>query len=154
MQRSLVAQRLEQMAPDLRDSYETVVSDLNSDGRKSFKGTANELRELLREVLHRLAPTESLQAEQWFRDSHPAQNQAPNPTHAERAKYILLNKRRGSAVIESVQEFAEAAADRLGGVVRSSYTRANAAAHAQQAKAEIQAQLRYINALFLELLPE
>ena len=150
----IVARRLEQMDPSLRDSYETVISDLNWDDRKSFKGTANELREVLREVLHRLAPTEEVQNEHWFEDAHQGQQQVPAPTHAERAKYILFQKRKGSAGIESVEQFVDAAADRLGAVVRSSYTRANAAAHAQQAKAEIQAQLRYINALLLELLPE
>ncbi|MGB7061254.1 MAG: hypothetical protein WBF13_02730 [Candidatus Zixiibacteriota bacterium] len=150
----VVGNRLEAMEPSLRDSYEQVIRDLSSDERKSFKGTANELRELLREVLHRLAPDGSVRKQSWFRSAHPNDADSARPNHAERTKFILRLKGRGSAFTEAAENHAEAVEDRLGRVVRSSYSRASASAHTHQAKEEIQAQLRYLNALFLELLPE
>ncbi len=149
-----VARRLEIMEPFLRDSYETVIADLTSENRKSFKGTANELRELLREVLHRLAPDEKVTREQWFKDAHRGQTLISRPTHAERTRHILRERSKGSAAIESAESYTEAIEDRLGQVVRRSYTRASAAVHTHRARTEIQTQLRYINALLLELLPE
>lgn len=150
----VVASRLEAMALSLKDSYEQVVRDLSSDERKSYKGTANELRELLREVLHRLAPDEAIRKQRWFIATHPKDIDKVRPKLAERTKHILRQRGRGDSVTDAVKSYAEAAEDLLGRVVRSTYTRANASTHTHQAKQEIQAQLRYLNALFLELLPE
>lgn len=150
----LVAIRLEAMDPFLRDSYEQVIADVSSDDRKSYKGTANELRELLREVLHRLAPDQAVRKQKWFKTVHPEDTDKIRPTQAERTKYILRLRGSGDSVIDAVKDYIEAAEDRLGRVVRSTYDRANASTHTYRAKQEVQTQLRYLNALFLELLPE
>jgi hypothetical protein len=149
-----VANKLEAMAPSLRDSYEQVISDLSSNTRKSYKGSANELRELLREVLYRLAPDDAIRKQSWFKSAHPNDATSIKITYAERTKHILRLKGKGEAFTEPVETYTEAVEDRLGRVVRSTYNRASASAHTHQAKEEIQAQLRYMNALFLELLPE
>ncbi|MCW2601744.1 MAG: hypothetical protein JWM02_3573, partial [Frankiales bacterium] len=51
---------LERMLPRAALSYRQVVADLGGPDRLSYRGTATELREVVREVLDHLAPDESV----------------------------------------------------------------------------------------------
>lgn len=152
-----VAERLEGLQPALADAYQQVLMDLQDDQRLSYRGPANELRELLREILDLLAPDAKVKSEQWFRDSRasgPKDERDRPPTQAEKARYIARSRGLGGSAVETVQEAAATIEERVGAVVRSLYKRTNAAAHVQRERSEIAQLVRYADALLLELLPE
>ena len=57
---------LEKVNPELANAYRQVRRDLQDVTRLSYRGTANELREILREVLVKLAPDSEVVARPWF----------------------------------------------------------------------------------------
>ncbi len=148
-----VARRLSALDPALRDSYEQAIEDMSNEGRKTYRGPANELREVLREVLHKLAPDKEVTRTDWWKARRASKKDSNPPTHAERTIYILRAHRAGSAAEEAAESFLNNVEERLGQVVRASYRRASASTHAGAERDEVLQQLRYINALLTELLP-
>ena len=146
--------RLRHLDPDLADSYAQAVSDIEEDGRLSYRGPAGELREVITGVLHILAPTGQVQATEWYREARRSGvRNEPTPTRAERVKFVLRNRLEGSAQTETAETFMSSVEERLASVVNSAYKRGSAAAHAGAEQGELQQLLQYINALLRELLP-
>jgi len=140
-----VALRLRQLDADL--------SDIEDDARLSYRGPAAELREVLTGVLHILAPTEQVQAMDWYREARRSGARTePTPTRAERVKFILRSVMQGSAQTETAQTFMNSVEERLASVVNSTYKRGSAATQGAAERVEVQQILQYINALLRELL--
>lgn len=149
-----VAVRLRHLDPLLADGYEQAISDVEDAKRKSYRGPAAELREILTGVLHALAPNQSVEAEDWYKESRRSgKRDETTPTRAERTKYILRSRAKGSAVTDSAEAHMVSVEDRLGSVVNATYRRGAAATHLGAERDEIQNLLPYINALLRELLP-
>lgn len=149
-----VVQRLEKISPALADAYRQVLLDLSDTARMSYRGPANELREILREVLDALAPDAEVKAETWFRKAKNSPPKDQPPTQSEKARYIAIQRGLGSSARETVEEAATAVEERLGNVVRALYKRSNAATHIQREIKEVLQILRYADAILLELLPD
>jgi hypothetical protein len=148
-----VVRRLLRLDPALADSYEQVVTDLSDENRKTYRGTAAELREVLRGVLERLAPDDQIKNTDWYREARrTGERKEEHPTQSERTKFILRQRNRGAAV-EAAESFMKSVEERLGHVVRVAYGLASRATHAGAENAEVAQQLRYVNALLTELLP-
>jgi hypothetical protein len=149
-----VANRLKQLEPELAESYEQAVVDIEDSTRVSYRGQAAELREVLTGVLHKLAPNSEVQATDWYRDARKSGARSePTPTRAERTKFILRSRQKGSAVTESAESYTALVEQRLGDVVSATYKRGSAATHGGTERAELVNVLPYMNALLRELLP-
>lgn len=148
-----VIQRLGKLDKVLLESYEQVIYDLKDLNRRSFRGTANELREVLRSVLDKLAPDAEVEKADWCQRSTSRNKEKQKPTRAEKTKFILKKQRKDSAVSESIEEHLEKIEVCLSTVVNASYRRASDASHRPKEKEEVEKQLKYMNLLLLELLP-
>lgn len=149
-----VARRLRALDPDLAEGYEQVVEDIAEGNRRTYRGTAAELREVIRGVLVRLAPDDQVKSTDWYKEARrTGAVKEKNPTQSERTKFILRQRKAGSAAVEAAESYMVSVEERLGHVVRASYSRASNSAHTGAEKGEVAHQLRYVNALLAELLP-
>ncbi len=154
-----ILRRLETLSPTVAGSYRQVLTDVQDVSRSAWKGTANELREVLREVLDTLAPDGEVRQTDWFGQARASastqQERDRGPTHAEKVRFILERKAGiGSSEVTTAQEAVGEIESRLGQVVRAVYTRTSAAAHVQKDREEIRTVLRYARAVLLELAEE
>ncbi len=149
-----VAIRLRQLERELADSYEQAAIDIEDSGRLSYRGPAAEIREVLTGVLHLLAPNAQVQATDWYRESRRSGTRTePTPTRAERTKFILRSRAKGSAGTEAAESYMTAVEERLASVINATYKRGSAATHGGTERDELVQLLPYINALLRELLP-
>jgi hypothetical protein len=149
-----VAVSLKSLDADLADGYEQAILDLENDERLSYRGTAAELREIVTDVLHHLAPTDQVQATEWYKEARRSgARKEPTPTRAERTRFILRARAQGSAVTGAAESYMTTVEERLADVVNVTYRRGSAAVHAGAEREELVKLLPYINALLRELLP-
>jgi hypothetical protein len=138
---------LEKVSPELANAYRQVRRDLQDVTRLSYRGTANELREILREVLVKLAPDSEVVGRPWF----VAMTETGKPTHQQRAKYILEKKGAGSEVHTVAEQSLDVVEEGLSKLVRGIYSRTSAASHTGQDLDEIRKQVRYFDPLIHDL---
>ncbi len=149
-----VAASLRALDPELADSYEQAVIDIEDADRLSYRGPAAELREILTGVLHVLAPDSHVEATEWYRQAQRSgTRKEPTPTRAERTRFILRSRLKGSSVTESAESYMRSVEERLTSVVNVTYKRGSAATHGGTERDELVQLLPYINALLRELLP-
>lgn len=149
-----VARKLKSLDNELAESYEQVVEDLIEMNRRTYRGTAAELREVLRGVLDRLAPDDEVKNTDWFKQARQkGTRKDENPTMSEKTKFILRKRGLGSAATEAGESYMSSIEERLGHVVRATYRRASNSTHSGAEREEVSQQIRYANALLAELLP-
>jgi hypothetical protein len=149
-----VARKLRALDSEIAESYGQVVDDLMQPNRKTYRGTAAELREVIRTVLDKLAPDDEVKDTDWYKEARRSgSRKEENPTMSEKTKYILRKRGSGSAVTEGAESYMASVEERLGHVVRATYRRASNSAHSGAERDEVAQQLRYANALLVELLP-
>jgi Predicted pPIWI-associating nuclease len=149
-----VAERLGRMSEDLADSYEQAALDAEDAERLSYRGAAAELREVLTSVLHALAPNVQVEATDWYRESRRSgTRKEPTPTRAERTKFILRSRAKGSGATDAAESYMTSVEERLANVINATYKRGSAATHGGTEREELLQLLPYINALLRELLP-
>jgi hypothetical protein len=147
-------ERLRRMSEDLADSYEQAALDAEDTGRLSYRGAAAELREVLTSVLHALAPNVQVEATDWYRESRRSgTRKEPTPTRAERTKFILRSRAKGSGATDAAESYMTSVEERLANVINATYKRGSAATHGGTEREELLQLLPYINALLRELLP-
>lgn len=145
-----VRDRLEQLSPDLAASYVQVHADLADKQRSTFLGPAGEIREVMRAVIHLLAPDEEVQAQNWF------VGEQGRPTQAERIRYSVQQRAAGepgpgeAAPVEAA-DVVETKVGRLGRVL---YGRASRALHAGLQRDELERIVGYVEAVLNEVLPD
>lgn|SRR5574341_39492 len=143
-----VANALAKISDSLHSGYQQVLKDLSEDSRLSWRGTANELREVLRELLHILAPDSEVVKAQWYKED----TQTKKPTQAQRARYILEQRSTHQNRAEAAQETITLVEESISKLVRKTYERANNATHTPQDKDEVKRILDYFNVLAKDLL--
>ncbi len=142
-----ILQTLERLAPAAALSYEQALNDLNDATRISYKGTAHELRETLREVLGHLAPDDEVTADPGFK---PEKNRT-QPTHRQKVEYILKRRglsRRARPAVGSANLIDQLVAS----ITRATYERGSLAAHVAQTRGEVQQLKMYVDTVLGELL--
>jgi hypothetical protein len=138
---------LQEVHPDLANSYRQVLRDLQDATRLSYRGTANELREILREVLERLAPDDEVISQAWWAPTEaPDGKKRKSPSQQQKVRYILEKKGAGSRVKDVAEGSLELVEKGLSELVRDMYSRASVASHTAQDVEEIKRQLRYFDA--------
>ena len=114
----------------------------------SYRGTAVELRETLREILDHLAPDTDVMRSPGFK----LDKDASRPTMKQKASFIL--KARGavsgaiSAPKDAIQRVEEAAAS----LARSVYTRGSVSTHVATTREEVLTMKPYVDGVLAELL--
>jgi hypothetical protein len=142
-QQQKIVDTLAAMLPTAAESFKQVIADLNDPSRASFRGTAAELREVLREVVDHLAPDAAVMGAPGFQ----LEKGRAGPTLRQKVRFVMKSRGRGSSA--ATTEDALAGADAL---VRSLYNRGSAAAHSAKEKAEVLTIRGYTEAILVDLL--
>jgi predicted pPIWI-associating nuclease len=145
-ERSIV-ETLARILPAAAASYEQCLFDLGKP-RRSYRGVAHELREVLRETLDYLAPDADVLAEAGFR----LEDNANRPTQRQKAMHIL-RKRRLSREQMSAPQIAVSLVEEMGAsITRSAYTRGARDAHTMTSEPEVRQLKMWVDAVLGELL--
>lgn len=138
---------LEGLAPSAAASYQQAVADLTGT-RNSYRGTAVELREALRETLDTLAPDAAVTSSEGFKLEKDRQK----PTHKQKVRYILRS-RNVSRTARSAPEGNVGLIEELtGSLTRATYDRGSLATHVAPTEGEIRQLKMYVDSVLAELL--
>lgn len=149
------AKRLRKLDAKVAADYEQAVLDIEDPDRISYRGAASELREVLTQVLHILAPTAEVQATDWYKEARKSGVVTePKPTRAERTKFILRKQEQGTTGTGFAESYMSMVEERLSQVIGRTFARSNRSTHADSEKDELTRLLPYVNALLRELLPD
>jgi hypothetical protein len=145
----LLLTTLDELIPTAAQSYRQGLQDINNEGhRLSFRGTACEFREALRETLDTLAPDASVEEQPWF-------NIEPNttkPTMKQKVRFILSSRERSKTQRVSAEKSVDLIDNLCGEVTRAVYDRASLSTHVQSTKQEVIKMKRYLDAVLLDIL--
>jgi len=139
---------LNRSIPSAANSYRQAVIDLNSTDRVSFRGTANELRESLREVLDHLAPDQEVRSAEGFK-LEPGRDK---PTQRQKVRHILRARRLPKTATKVPEEAVRLVDELTSSITRSIYDRSSLAAHAASSKQEVRQMKMYVDSVLAELL--
>jgi len=145
---TLILKTLEALVPSAAASYRQGWSDLVGSERLSYRGTAAEFRESLRETLDQLAPDADVQSQNWYK----REDGQTKPTMKQKARYILTSRERNKTQRESAEKILTLIEELSGEVMRAVYNRASLATHIHQSKAEVQKIKRYVDIVLFDLL--
>lgn len=144
----LIIKTLAKIVPAAAGSYEQCLLDLNDPRRRSYRGVAHELREVLRETLNYLAPDKDVMAASWFK---PEQGR-DKPTQRQKAEYVLrgrkLSREERTAPELTITVFEETAAN----ITRAAYTSGSKNAHTETSGPVVKQLKMYVDAVLGELL--
>jgi hypothetical protein len=144
---ALILSTLGALLPSAAASYRQALTDLHSE-RVSYRGTAAEFRESLRETLDHLAPDADVQAQPGF----AVEEGQTKPTMKQKMRHVLKSRDRNKSRRDSAEKAMELADSLAGDVMRAVYSRASLATHVQASKAEVKKIKRYVDTLLFELL--
>lgn len=143
-----IIEALAKISESLVAGYQQVHKDLADETKISWRGTADEIREVLRELLEALAPDESVEKAVWYKK----EANTDGPTQAQRAKYALEQRAAQTHRVNAAQETVNLVEQSISRLVRKTFQRANNAAHINQDKNEVKRILGYFNLLAKDLL--
>lgn len=139
---------LEQLLPTAAASYRQGLLDLKGQTRLSYRGTAAEFREALRETLDHLAPDADVMAQSGFK-LEPGQL---TPTMKQKVRFVMSSRGRGSGQ-RAVAEKSVGGVDELtGDIMRATYNRASIATHLETTRGEVLRIKRYVDTVLFDLL--
>jgi hypothetical protein len=145
----LLISTLEAIVPTAALSYKQALTDLNICNHKiSFRGTATELREALRETLDHLSPDTAIMKEPGFKLE---QNQT-KPTMKQKVRYILKMRNLNDTKRIPAEKSVEMVDEIIGQMTRAVYNRASLSTHLITTKQEVVQIKRYIDIVFHEIL--
>ena len=144
----LIIDTLSHIVPAAAVSYEQCLLDLGGPPRRSYRGVAHELREVLRETLDYLAPNRDVMAVAGFK----LEAGQSRPTQTQKALYVLRNRKLSREQI-SAPELAVTMVEEMGATItRTAYTRGSKDAHSSSSAAEVRQLKMWIDAVLGELL--
>ncbi len=143
-----IVSTLERMLPQTSLSYRQVLSDIGGGQRISYRGTASELREVVREVLDHLAPDAEVFSSPGFRPD----KDRTGPTMKQKVRYILKARGVGESSRATPERAAELLEEQIAGFVRSTYDRGSVSTHGATTRAQLLTFKGYADAALAELL--
>jgi hypothetical protein len=143
-----ILQTLGKMLPVSATSYEQALRDVLQGMRVSWRGTANELRETLREVIDHLAPDDKVMASTGFQ----FEDKQTKPTQKQKVRFILRARKSPSSAVSVAEASLATVEEAVATLARSTIQRGNASTHTAVDSLEIRKMKRYIDALLAELL--
>jgi hypothetical protein len=147
-QEQQVVATLQTLVPAAALSYQQAVQDLQQLGRFSFRGTAAELREALREVLDHLAPDAAVSAAPGFK----LEAGQTTPTMRQKARFILRSRGQPKNAIDTAEKAVELVDELVASLVRSIYTRASISTHTTPTVGEVRRIKSYVDTLLVDIL--
>jgi len=135
---------LEREVPSSAVCYQQALHDLNDQNRISFRGTANELRSSVWDILEQLAPDDAVMSAEGFK-LEPGMT---GPTQAQRGRFIAKSKGLHRPTFETSLKYIE---DHVGSLSRSLYSRSSSAVHVKSERGEVQTIKGYVDAVFADV---
>jgi Predicted pPIWI-associating nuclease len=140
---------LEQLVPSAALSYQQALRDLAaSTERVSFRGTAVELREALRETLDHLAPDDEVMDAQGFR----LEPDRTGPTMRQKVRFILRSRQVPEGARRTPEDSVSLIEELTGSLARASYDRGSLATHVASTENEVRQLKMYVDSVLAELL--
>jgi len=143
-----ILETLARMLPASAGSYEQALLDIAQGKRVSWRGTATELREVLREAIDYLAPDDKVMTSPGLQ----LEQGQKSPTQKQKVRFILRARKSNSASVAVAEASLETVEESVAVLARSTYQRGSASAHATTNASEIRSLKRYVDALLAELL--
>jgi hypothetical protein len=145
---SRILATLRSLVPAAALSYEQALRDLGAADRISYRGTANELREALRETVDRLAPDDEVVAASGFR----LEADQTTPTQRQKVRHILVSRRMSATARRSPEESVSLIEELTSTIARASFQRTNVATHIASTQQEVRQLKMWVDTLLAELL--
>jgi hypothetical protein len=142
-----ILMKLREDCPESAASYEQGIDDLKHE-RLSWRGTATEFRESLRELLDKLAPDENVRKSPGYKQEVGVSG----PTMKQKVRFIIRGRQGSESQSRSFEDATEVIDDKLGGFVRSVYSRSSGSVHSACSKPEVESIKRFVDMVFVELL--
>jgi hypothetical protein len=139
---------LAKINPSSALSYEQALTDLQDQNRKSWRGTAVEFRESLRELLDSMAPDNDVVAQPGFK----LEENTKKPTMKQKAVFILKSRQASGKNVKTFTDAIDVADELLGKFVRSVYDRSSVGTHTPISKDEVLRIRGYVSLALSELL--
>jgi hypothetical protein len=139
---------LERLVPSAAASYRQALIDLADGARLSYRGTASEFREALRETLDHLAPDDSVMQQPNY-TQEPGQSK---PTMKQKVRFVLSSRNRNKTQRESAEKSVAFVSELSGEIARAVYNRASLATHVQESRNEVARIKRYVDTVLVDLL--
>lgn len=143
-----IARTLERVCPPASVCYRQTLYDLAGPDRLSWRGTASELRESLRELLDKLAPDDVVVKSPGFK----FEDGLKAPTMKQKVRFILKSRRWPEGQRKQLEDSADVIDEKVGSFVRSVYSGSSTSVHVEGGKKEVQSILRFVETAFAELL--
>jgi predicted pPIWI-associating nuclease len=143
-----ILKTLDALVSSAAASYRQGLQDLAGSERISYRGTAADFRESLRETLDHLAPDAEVIQQQGF---VLEQNQT-RPTMKQKVRFVLASRGRHKTQRESAERSMSLIDELTGGIMRAIYNRASLATHVEERKREVQRVKRYVETVLIDLL--
>jgi hypothetical protein len=144
----LIIRTLERIVPAAAASYQQCLLDLRDRNRKSYRGVAHELREVLREALDYLAPNADVMAAPGF----TLEKGLDRSTMRQKALHVL-RRRNLSAEEMNTPDLAITLIEEMAAkITRDAYTRGAKNAHTQTSEPAARQMKMWIDAALSELL--
>ncbi|MBI2177520.1 MAG: hypothetical protein HYU38_04130 [Candidatus Tectomicrobia bacterium] len=136
------------VCPPAAVCYRQALADLAGPERLSWRGTASELRESLRELLDKLAPDDVVVKNPGFK----YEDGLRAPTMKQKVRFILKSRRWSEGQRKQLEDAADVVEEKVGSFVRSVYSGSSSSVHIEGNKKEVQSILRFVETAFGELL--
>lgn len=142
-----ILRTLDQLVPTIALSYKQVLLDLSDKQRTSYRGTASELREVLRELLDHLAPDEDV-----LKSGAKLEKDQRRPSMKQKAVFILKSRGIGETGRKTSEHAVEAIENSVGQLARSVYDRGSLSTHVATTRQEVLTLKGYADAVLADLL--
>jgi Predicted pPIWI-associating nuclease len=143
-----ILETLKQIVPVAALSYEQGCRDLIDHTRLSYRGTANEFREALRELLDHFAPDESVTKQSGFK----FEDAQKKPTMKQKVKFILRARGLSPTAADVPENAVSIVEETIGKLTRSTYNRSSLSTHITTSRGEVQQMKMYLDSVLAELL--
>jgi len=143
-----ILKTLASMLPSAALSYEQALRDLTQSNRSSLRGTAAELREVLREVLDHLAPDADVEKAAGY---SPEKGRS-RPTMRQKVKFILKSRGVSATAATTPETAADRVEEASASLARSVYDRGSLSSHVVSTRREVQQLKLYVDGVLAELL--
>jgi len=139
---------IEGLVPSASASYSQGLLDLRAIDRLSYRGTATEFRETLREVLDHLAPNDAVTRQDGFR-LEPGQS---HPTMKQKVGFVLKSRGRGKSQRDATEKSVALIEELVAEIARAVYNRASVATHVLETREEVGRIKRFVDTVLFDLL--
>jgi hypothetical protein len=145
---SAILATLEKMIPNAGASYRQAMLDLQQKSRVSYRGTAAELREVVREVLDQLAPDMDVTSSVGFK----LEEGLKGPSMKQKVRFILKARKVPDAAKQTAEDSVKHIDENLPSLSRAVYNRGSMDVHTGRTREEVLNFKLYVDAVLGELL--